>query len=545
MMDHRKMSNRVLLALMGSAILATSAHAGVVVRAPAGAVEGQVSEGVVSFKGLPYAQPPVGEGRWRAPQPIAPWDGVRDASQFGAACIQPISRPGSIYASPLEKIDEDCLFLNIWAPEKAEKAAVIVWIHGGSLVTGAGHEAMYDGNTLASRDAVVVTINYRLGVLGYMAHPELSAENPQNISGNYGLLDQVRALEWVRDNIAAFGGDPENVTIAGESAGALSVMYLMATPKARGLFHKAILQSAYMISTPELRGSTHGELPAEEGGRLLGEKLGRDLAGLRAMDANELTLAAIANAFGPWGAVDGEILTRQLVDTFDRGEQAQVPVLAGYNEGEIRTLRFLAPQPPQSADDYEKAIRARYGDLADEFLRLNPSADMAESVQTSVRDMLYGWTAHRLVKKQTATGQQGFLYYFDHAYPSATAAGLEAFHAAEIPYVFGTFDRTPVMWPRPKVTVAEGRISEALGDYWVSFARSGEPASNNGPQWPAYGTDKSYLLIGDELSVGRDQAPGMYELNEEVVCRRIQQGGIPWNWNVGLWAPEGVNGSCK
>lgn len=533
------------VALMASAACASAAHAGVVVQAPAGAVSGQARDGIVTFKGLPYAQPPVGERRWRAPEPVAPWQGVREATQFGAACPQPISRPGSIYASPLEKIDEDCLFLNIWAPEKAEKAPVIVWIHGGSLVTGAGHEGMYDGTMLARRDAVVVTINYRLGVLGYMAHPELSAENPQGLSGNYGLLDQVRALEWVRDNIAAFGGDPDNVTIAGESAGALSVMYLMATPKARGLFHKAILQSAYMISTPELRGSTHGELAAEDGGRLLGEKLGRDLKGLREMDAQELMLAAIANGFGPWGAVDGEILPRQLVEIFDRGEQADVPVLAGYNEGEIRTLRMLAPPPPESAEAYEAAIRARYGDLAEEFLRQHPSSNMGESVMTSVRDMLYGWTAHRLAKKTTAKGREAFLYYFDHAYPATTEQNLHAFHAAEIPYVFGTFDRSPVMWPRPKVTVAEGRLSESLGDYWVSFARDGQPSSAHGPQWPAYGSRQNYLHIGDEARADRNLAPGMFELNEEVVCRRIQQGGIPWNWNVGLWAPQGVNGSCQ
>ena len=533
------------LGLMAAAALTTTAHAGVVVTAPAGAVEGVAAEGVVAFKGLPFAKAPVGERRWRAPEALPAWQGMRDASQFGAACPQPISRPGSIYASPLDKIDEDCLFLNIWAPEKAEKAPVIVWIHGGSLVTGAAHEGMYEGTALAQRDAVIVSINYRLGVLGYMAHPELSAENPQNISGNYGLLDQVRALEWVRENIAAFGGDPENVTIAGESAGALSVMYLMASPKARGLFHKAILQSAYLISTPELRVSTHGELPAEDGGRLLGEKLGRDLKGLREMDAQELMLSAIANGFGPWGAVDGQILPRQLVEIFDRGEQADVPVLAGSNQGEIRTLRMLAPQAPDSAEQYEAAIRARYGDLADEFLRQHPSSNMDESVMTSVRDMLYTWTAQRLVKSQTTKGQDAFLYYFDHAYPATTEQNLHAFHAAEIPYVFGTFDRSPVMWPRPKVTVAEGRLSESLGDYWVNFARTGQPQSQHGPQWSAYGTEQNYLHIGDEARNERNLAPGMFELNEEVVCRRIQQGGIPWNWNVGLWAPEGVNGSCK
>lgn len=537
-------ARRFGLGLLCSAMMAGAAWADIVVQAPAGPVDGRAEHGVTVFKGLPYAQAPVGDLRWRAPQPLSPWSQVRDAGEFGAACPQPASRPGSIYSSTLPKVDEDCLFLNIWAPQKAEGAPVMVWIHGGSLVTGAGSEGMYDGAALAARGIVVVTINYRLGVLGYMAHPGLSAESPDRVSGNYGLLDQIRALEWVRDNIAAFGGDPSKVTVAGESAGALSVMYLMASPAARGLFDKAVAQSAYMISTPELRSSSHGEVSAEDAGKHLADQLGRDLAGMRAMDAMELVTAAATGGFAPFGNVDGKILPRQLVETFDRGEQAQTPLLVGYNDGEIRSLRFLAPPPPASRTAYEAAIRARYGDLTSEFLRQHPSSDMAESVQTAVRDMLYGWTAERLAVKQTQAGQPAYLYHFDHPYRATTDQRLHAFHAAEIPFVFGTFDRSSPLWPRPALTAAHGRFADAMADYWASFIRTGTPHAEGQAAWLPYGSDQNYMALEATPRAGRDPAPGMYELNEEIVCRRMKAGGVPWNWNVGLWAPEGMPRKC-
>ena len=259
-----------------------------VVSSPAGKLQGTADGKLQVFKGIPYALPPTGEMRWKPPLPMPKWKGTRDATQFGAACIQPKGKPDSIYFWNLPKTSEDCLYLNVWAPANARKAPVFVWIHGGALSGGSGSEPMYDGAKLAERGIVVVTINYRLGLLGFLVHPGLSAESRRNISGNYGLLDQIQALEWVKRNIAAFGGDPANVTIAGESAGGLSVMYLMAAPSARGLFHKAIMQSAYMISAPELRTATHGGFAGEAVGLWLAEKLGAgDLAGLRSMDAAE------------------------------------------------------------------------------------------------------------------------------------------------------------------------------------------------------------------------------------------------------------------
>ena len=466
------------------------------------------------------------------------WNGVRDATRFGAACFQPKPRAASIYADPPAQMSEDCLFLNIWTPVGARNTPVMVWIHGGSLTGGASSETMYDGAALAKRGIVVVSINYRLGALGYLALPELSAESPEHVSGNYGLLDQIEALRWVKRNIAAFGGDPNRVTAAGESAGGLSVLYLLASPLARGLFQKAILESSYMISTPELREKRFGEEPAESNGAQLATKLkARDLAGLRAMDADAITEQAPLTGYLPFGTIDGHVLPRQLVETFDRGEQAHVPVLAGFNSGEIRSLRFLAPPAPASQAVYTAAIRERYGPLADAWLRLYPASDLAESILAAPRDALYGWTAERLATKQTAAGQPAFLYLFDHGFPAADAAGLHAFHASELPYIFGTADRTPTAWPKMEMTPAESRFAEAIRDYWASFVRTGTPSAQGQPRWQPFGPSKAYMNFGDVPRPGANPMPGMYELYEEVLCRRRAEGKTPWNWNIGIVSP--------
>jgi len=518
---------------------AATAAEGPIVRAPAGAVQGVAQDGVVAFKGLPYAAPPVGDRRWKPPAPAATWAGVRPATDFGPACVQPKSAgSASVYAADVGPMSEDCLSLNIWAPKEAGKAPVMVWIHGGALVSGSSREPMYDGAALARRGVVVVSINYRLGVLGYFVHPALSAESPEGVSGNYGLLDQVAALQWVKRNIAAFGGDPDQVTVAGESAGGLSVMYLMASPAARGLFQRAILQSAYMISTPELRQARFGEPAAEARGAQLASQLGAaSLAELRAMDPVRLTTAAAAARYQPFGVIDGKVLPRQLVEVFDRGEQAPVPVLAGFNSGEIRSLRVLAPPPAADAGAYETAIRARYGDLTDEFLRLYPASNMGESILATTRDALYGWTAERLVRNQTSLGKPAYLYLFDHGYPAAETLGLHGFHASELPFVFGTADRTAPAWPKIEATAAEARFSKAMGDYWAAFARGETPTAAGQPAWPAYGQARSYMAFEDLPRPKARLMPGMYELNEAVVARRRAQGGVPWNWNVGLAAP--------
>ena len=508
------------------------------VNAPAGILRGATEDTLRVFKDVPYAKPPVGALRWRAPVPLPRWKGVKSASAFGPECVQPESKIASVYSSDPIPMSEDCLSLNIWTPKNAHHAPVFFWIYGGALWGGASADPIYDGTQLAKRGVVVVTINYRVGVLGWLAHRELSAENPLHVSGNYGLLDQIQALRWVKRNIAAFGGDPANVTIAGESAGGLSVMYLMASPVARGLFAKAIAQSAYMVSTPALREAKYGALSAEDSGQALADALhASSVAALRAMNPATLTGAAAAARFAPFGAVDGRVLPAQLVDVFDKGEQAHVPIMAGFNAGEIRALRLLAPPVPASAADYENTIRAQYGDLSDAFLKLYPSSNMQESIWATTRDALYGWTAERLVRKQTAAGERSFLYIFDHGYPAEDEAGLHAFHGSELPFVFGTTDRTPKQWPKIPATSDEAKLSDAMLEYWASFARAAEPRASNEPDWPAFDATNSYMNFTDAPHPADHPMPGMYSLNEEVMCRRHAIGTIAWNWNVGLASP--------
>jgi para-nitrobenzyl esterase len=518
---------------------ALAASGGPLVKAPGGTVQGKMDKGMRLFLGIPYAQPPVGALRWRPPLPLARWKGVRQATDFGPACYQPVSKVSTVYspATPLP-MSEDCLTLNIWAPANARKAPVLVWIHGGALSTGSSREDLYDGRKLAERGLVVVSINYRLGVLGWLAHPELSAESKEQLSGNYGLLDQVEALRWVKNNVAAFGGNPSNVTIAGESAGALSVMFLMQSPPARGLFHKAIAQSAYMITMPDLKKAAFGQPSGEALGKMLQQGLSSgSITAMREMEPGALTSSAAKLGYAPWAMVDGKILPDQMVTALDRGIQSAVPILAGFNQGEIRSLTILAPKAPASAADYAREIRARYGDLADAFLKLYPAADYRESILATTRDALYGWTAERLVRKQTAQGQRSYLYLFDHGYPAMEAAGLHAFHASELPYVFGTTDRSGPNWPKIPPTADEHALSEAMLDYWASFAARGKPTAKGRPAWPSFDGSRAYMHFAVKPEPAVQLMPGMYELNEEVMCRRRASGNQPWNWNVGLASP--------
>lgn len=540
MMLHRLAVLGAAIACLAAACSTPASDSGApIASAPAGKVEGTLEDGLRVFKGIPYAAAPVGAARWKPPVAAARWSDVRPAKDYGPPCIQPVAR-GNIYASDLGTMSEDCLSLNVWQPTSARKAPVFVWIHGGALRTGSSKETLYDGARLAREGIVVVTINYRLGVLGYLAHPELSAESPQGVSGNYGLLDQIEALRWVQKNISAFGGDPGNVTIAGESAGGLSVMYLLAAPEAHGLFHKAVAQSAYMISTPELKQKRFGETAAEDIGKLVATRLNApNIAALRAMEPAELTGAAARAGYAPFGTVDGKVLPRQLVDTFDKGEQAKVPLLAGFNSGEIRSLTVLAPPAPASAEIYETTIRERYGDLADEFLRLYPPvAQLRESIFATTRDAMYGWTAERLVRKQAAVGQPAYLYLFDHGYPAADEAGLHAFHASELPYMFGNRDRTPPLWPKIPETETEAKLAEAMLDYWASFARTGRPQAAGAADWPAYGSTASYMLFADAPKPSQNLYPGMYALHEDAVCRLRGKGDTVWNTNTGIIAPK-------
>lgn len=538
-----KATVRILLAaaaLSGLVAGALPAQSQTTVAESQGRLAGAVDvNGVRSFKGIPYAEPPVGDKRWTAPVAAAPWKGVRDAREFGASCVQPPYPADSIYADNVPNQSEDCLTLNVWTPPHANRAPVIVWIFGGGLVRGRTSEPIYNGTHFAEHGVVIVTINYRLGALGWLALPELSAESPHGVSGNYGLLDQIEALKWVKKNIAAFGGDPGNVTIMGESSGGLNVADLMASPLARGLFQKAIAESLGIQSAAELKQPNHGLPSAEANGTAFEKALGAaDLKALRAIDAR--TIAEHAG-FRGGPNVDGWVLPHQVVDIFDRKEEALIPVLMGFNRNEIYPglVGFLPRNLPDSSAAYEAEIEKRYGDLAPEFLRLYPAGDIRGGMMAAIRDAVFGWSAERIVRDEAAAGQPSYLYFFDHGYPAAEELGFHAFHGSELPFVFGDVGENAVLppnWPAPRGP-QEQAFSDAMISYWTSFARNGVPKAPGQPNWPAYAPNKSYMDFAEAPNPSTNLMPGMFELNEEVMQRERRAGDQPWLGNVGVAAP--------
>jgi para-nitrobenzyl esterase len=518
-------------------------EAALTVRTRRGALAGLgLRDGVTVFKGIRYAEPPVNDRRWRPPVAAAAWSGVRPALEFGPACPQTPSPAGSVYAQLPPRMSEDCLFLNVWRPRDAASAPVMLWLHGGSLRRGDPASGLYDGQALARKGNVIVTVNYRLGVLGYLAHPRLSEESPHGSSGNYGLLDQIEALRWVRDNIASFGGDPGNVTLFGESAGALSAIELMSSPLARGLFHRAILQSGYLVSNPELKRTRFGQTAAESVGERLAQDLAAgDLAILRTMPAEILVAAAEAAGFDPQATIDGWVLPRQVVECLDRGEQAAVPLIVGFNEGEVRSLRrYFLPPLPTGAAEYESCVRGIYRDLTQRYLARYPAANIEESALAAARDGFYGWSAERLARAQTRLGVAAYLYFFAHRHATQGTLHLEAFHGSELPYEFGRIgaqDGWPELWPRPPDDARERALSEAIMSYFTSFARGGVPVASEAPAWEPYGEERGFLEFRDVPRPGRHLLPGMFELHEDIVTRRRAAGTQHWYVNVGLASP--------
>jgi para-nitrobenzyl esterase len=395
-----------------------------------------------------------------------------------------------------------------------------------------------------------VTINYRLGLLGYLAHPALSAESSQHISGNYGFLDQIEALRWVRDNIAAFGGDPHQVTIAGESAGGLSVIELLASPLARGLFIRAISESGYMPSYRLLHEEGFGLPSAETAGAELATRAGASsAAALRAADPAALFVAGLATGWQPEPVIDGVVLPRQLAETFARGEQAKVPVLAGFNEGEIRSLLYLMPKAPDSHAAYAADVRSRFGASAAEFLAVYPGVDPKADVMAATRDAIYGWAAQNLVRRQAAAGQAAYLYFFRHSTPAEHERDLAAFHASELPYIFGQVGPSAALgpnWPRPPLTNAESQLSQAMMSYWVAFVRDGNPRASGEPAWPRFTeAQRGYLDIDERPSAQNDLHPDAFAFADALVVKRRQQGRA-WRLDTGFAAfPAPANDSGR
>ena len=413
---------------------------------------------IVVFKGIPFAAPPVGERRWKAPAPVVPWQGVRKAESFGASCMQTIvqeRKPWTYEFMAHNEISEDCLSLNVWtgASSARERRPVFFYIYGGGFNEGSTAVPVYDGEGLAKKGVVVVTANYRVGILGFLVHPELSKESRARVSGNYGLLDQIAALKWVHDNIAAFGGDPNQVTIAGQSAGGMSVHYLIASPLAKGLFHRAIVQSGG--SSVSRTGITVGGrvlADAEAEGQKFAESKGaRSLADLRAMSWETLTAAPQGTPAGGTGRVgatrgirfspivDGYLLTAPVAQVVAEGKQNDVPTLTGANAGELGGLS--GPQTAVTVDSFVRRATQQYGAMSDEFLKLYPAAtdEQAATAQAqSSRDQalvsMFLWAKQRARTART----RAFTYLWDHAIPGPDATRYGAFHTSEVPYYMNT-----------------------------------------------------------------------------------------------------------
>jgi para-nitrobenzyl esterase len=478
------------------------------VRTEAGVVEGVPGTvpHVQVYKGIPYAAPPVGDLRWSAPQAVAAWEGARKATAFGPRCTQ-----GRIFGDMVfrDEMGEDCLYLNVWTPAESPSAKlpVMVWIHGGGFAAGSASEPRQDGERMAGKGVVVVGINYRLGVFGFLAHPELTKESPRRASGNYGLLDQVAALQWVKKNIAAFGGDPGNVTIFGESAGSFAVSALMASPLAQGLFHRAIGESGAFFTVADETLAPNSLEASERQGLDFAKAMGAEsLAALRAMSADEILKGSLASRgamrFSP--NLDGYMLPEDAYTVFAAGKQSHVPLLAGWNADEIRGAVTLAPVKP-TAKTFAEQVRTRFGESAEAVLKAYPASSDAEALESAASlasDMFIGYATWKWVEMQSETGHAPvFRYSFDRRVPvpkdnkvngvPATSEDIGARHAGEIEYVFGTQDSLPdVPWqPLDKA------ISEQMMSCWTNFARSGDPNGPGLPKWPAYGKAGGYQVM--------------------------------------------------
>ncbi|OFE13679.1 hypothetical protein PHACT_11490 [Pseudohongiella acticola] len=481
-------------------------------------VPSQRAPSVNVFKGIPYAAPPVAQGRWQPPAPVASWTGERMADTFGPDCMQQPYPEGSFFYRPARLSSEDCLYLNVWtAAESGDARPVMVWLHGGALTRGSGAIDTYDGARLAQKDVILVTINYRLGVFGYFAHPELVAESPRFSAGNYGILDQIQALKWVQENIAAFGGDPENVTVFGESAGAWSVNFLTASPLANGLFHKAIAQSgARLDPRVELDRQSSAGASAAAAGSQLAEQLGAgDLRELRAIPARDLLDRAADEGFRTDGIVDGWVIPEQPYAMFSQGRQNKVPVLVGFNSEEGTTLGAAATLP-DSAGAYEARIRSVYGDLAEMILEVYPADDIRKSTLDNYRDSAFGWNMVTWANLTRNVDESAYLYFFTHRPPGPRAQELGAYHASEIAYVFNNVDTLP-----NQASAMDHRLGDIMSDYWVNFAHHGVPSAAGQPEWRPYtNAERHYLLLGTQVSAEQDLLPDNWAVFDRVMDRR-------------------------
>jgi para-nitrobenzyl esterase len=473
--------------LLGGALALAAAppHALTTVRIAEGSLAGTLSAdgAVAAFKGVPFAAPPIGAQRWRAPQPAAAWQGVRKADAFGANCTQNIVEARKPWTSEFMAhgpTAEDCLYLNVWTPAAAagERHPVYVYIHGGANTEGSGSVPVYDGSGLASKGLVVVTINYRLGAFGFLAHPDLTQEASYHASGNYGLLDQIAAVKWVKANAAAFGGDPAQITIAGQSAGAFGVRNLIVSPLAKGQFQRAIAESGVSLGG---FGASRTLADAEQDGvRFARAKNAASIAELRALPTSQIAAPPVGGVPIRWGTiVDNYALLAAEADALASGAYNDVPVLAGMNRDEGGAV----PQPTVTGEAFRKQAAQRYGDRAAEFLKLYGAAsdDEARAAQNaSARDISRVTTSMWMSVRAGTSKTAAYTYFWDHTLPGPDAAQYGAFHTSEVPYAMNTlaFSNRPF-------TADDTRIADTMSSYWANFAAHGDPNGTGLPRWPS------------------------------------------------------------
>jgi para-nitrobenzyl esterase len=513
--------------VLGKALLlmavATTATASNQVKIASGTLEGTVNSdsSLRVFRGVPFAAPPVGDLRWRPPQPVQHWSGVRQAVDFGPRCVQGRVFGDIVFRS--KEMSEDCLSLTIWTParSKGEKLPVYVWFYGGGFAAGAGDEARYDGESFAKHGMVVVNANYRLGIFGFFAHPELTQESPHKASGNYGLLDQVAALEWVRRNIAAFGGDPQKITIGGESAGSLSVSALMASPLSRNLFQQAIGESGAFFGQVGGHGPLSLAEAEKQGAEFAASQGGKHLPELRAMSAADLLREASkkSNGFGFWPIVDGYFLPSDVPSIFAQGKQSQVPLLAGWNADEVRMGVLLAKEKP-NAKSFAEQMRREFGPRADAALKVYAASTDEEALRSAgdlASDQFIVYGTWKWIDVQAAAGNPVYRYEFDRAVPIPEAekgTGLKTFgspHAAELEYVFTMLDSKKADW-QPE----DYQVGKTMNEYWANFIKTGDPNGAGLANWPQFGKTHEVMHLNVECQAKPEEHRDRYKFLESA-----------------------------